>query len=67
MNKALPCRCASLLIATETPSEHVKEHLGHSSINVTVDAYGHLYENKKDEVAFRLEKLRMGSSRPADS
>jgi integrase len=49
--------CASLLIATDAHPHHVKEHLGHSSIRVTMDVYGHLYEDKKDEVALRLEDL----------
>lgn len=59
--------CASLLIATEAPTDHVKDHLGHSSINVTVDVYGHLYEDKRDEVAVRLEKLWMDSSGASES
>ena len=50
--------CASLLIAANAHPRHVKEHLGHSSIRVTMDVYGHLYEDSKDEIAKRLETHR---------
>jgi len=49
--------CASLLIASDPHPHHVKEHLGHSSIRVTMDTYGHLHGDKKDEIALRLEHL----------
>jgi integrase len=55
--------CASLLIATDAHPHYVKEHLGHSSIRVTMDIYGHLYDDKKDDMALRLEDLRSASSR----
>jgi integrase len=50
--------CASLLIAADAHPRHIKEHLGHSSIRVTMDVYGHLYEDSKDEIAERLELYR---------
>ena len=50
--------CASLLIAADAHPRHIKEHLGHSSIRVTMDVYGHLYEDSKDEIADRLEMHR---------
>ena len=50
--------CASLLIAADAHPRHIKEHLGHSSISVTMDVYGHLYEDSKDEIAERLEAHR---------
>ncbi len=50
--------CASLLIAAGAHPGHVREHLGHSSIRVTMDVYGHLYEDTKDEIADRLERQR---------
>ena len=46
--------CASLLIHPG----HVREHLGHSSIRVTMDVYGHLYDDVRDEIADRLERQR---------
>ena len=48
--------CASLLIAAGAHPGHVREHLGHSSIRVTMDVYGHLYEDVRDEIAERLER-----------
>jgi integrase len=59
--------CASLLIATDAHPHYVKEHLGHSSIRVTMDVYGHLYEDTKDDVALRLESLRNASKQTATS
>ncbi|MFQ5472162.1 MAG: tyrosine-type recombinase/integrase [Dehalococcoidia bacterium] len=53
--------CASLLIAAGAHPGHVREHLGHSSIRVTMDVYGHLYEDSRDELARRLEAVRNGS------
>ncbi len=50
--------CASLLIATGAHPGHVREHLGHSSIRVTMDVYGHLYDDVRDEIADRLERQR---------
>ncbi|NOX28524.1 MAG: tyrosine-type recombinase/integrase [Actinobacteria bacterium] len=50
--------CASLLIAADAHPRHIKEHLGHSSIRVTMDVYGHLYEDSKDEIAERLDRKR---------
>ena len=50
--------CASMLIAAGAHLGHVREHLGHSSIRVTMDVYGHLYEDVKDEIADRLEQQR---------
>jgi integrase len=50
--------CASMLIAAGAHPGHVREHLGHSSIRVTMDVYGHLYEDTKDEIAARLEAQR---------
>jgi integrase len=59
--------CASLHMAAGTNLHYVKEHLGHSSINVTVDIYGHLYDDTKDEVALRLETLRNTGSQSVGS
>jgi integrase len=50
--------CASLLIAAGAHPGLVREHLGHSSIRVTMDVYGHLYEDTKDEIAAALERAR---------
>lgn len=50
--------CASLLIAAGAHPGLVREHLGHSSIQVTMDVYGHLCEDTKDEIAAALERVR---------
>jgi integrase len=45
---------ASILLANGVPMQHVSAILGHSSIGVTVDVYGHLTEETKSEA---MEKL----------
>jgi hypothetical protein len=45
-------KCASLLIATDAQSDHVKEHLGHSSISVTIDVL---------DISTRIRKTRLPS------
>nr|WP_095972205.1 tyrosine-type recombinase/integrase [Rhodococcus erythropolis] len=42
--------CAALLIAANVPTKAIQAHLGHSSFKVTMDIYGHLYENGNDAV-----------------
>ena len=34
---------ASLLIQTTAPAKYIQEQLGHASIQVTMDVYGHLF------------------------
>jgi integrase len=46
-----------MLIAAGAHPGLVREHLGHSSIRVTMDVYGHLYEDTKDEIAQRLQAI----------
>ena len=43
--------CASLLLAQGVPLKTVSETLGHSSIRVTADVYGHLLEPARTEAA----------------
>ena len=43
--------CASLLIAMEVPLEVVAEQLGHASIRVTKDVYGHLMPRSRARAA----------------
>ncbi len=47
--------CASLLIRQGVPPLQVKEHLGHSSITITLDLYSHLYEDTKDQVGDAID------------
>ena len=46
--------CASLLIAEGAHPKVIQAHLGHSSITVTMDRYGHLYPSQMDAFAVRL-------------
>jgi len=43
--------CASLLMAMEVPLEVVSEQLGHASIRVTKDVYGHLMPRSRAKAA----------------
>ena len=47
--------CAALLIANGRHMEEVKAHLGHSSIRVTSDRYGHLFPSARQGLAESLE------------
>ncbi|MCU0269063.1 MAG: site-specific integrase [Acidimicrobiales bacterium] len=50
--------CAALLIAAGAHPKAIQERLGHSSIEVTMDTYGHLYEDADDALAEALEAGR---------
>jgi integrase len=59
--------CAALLIANGRHLEEVKDYLGHSSIRVTSDRYGHLFPKARAEMADALEATFRGSApAPAD-
>jgi integrase len=47
--------CAAFLIANGRHMEEVKDHLGHSSIRVTSDRYGHLFPNARKALAESLD------------
>jgi integrase len=49
--------CASLLIAQGANAKLVQAHLGHSSITVTFDTYGHLLPDDQDEIAASLDDV----------
>jgi integrase len=46
---------ASLLIAQGENIKYISEQMGHGSIQITVDRYGHLFPNEKREAPARLE------------
>jgi integrase len=46
---------ASILIAQGCQPKYIQEHLGHSSIVVTMDRYGHLYPEARNEVSNALD------------
>ncbi len=50
--------CASLLISQGAHPKAVQAHLGHSSISVTMDRYGHLFPSDMEALAARLDALR---------
>ena len=48
----------ALMIAEGAHPEKIKRHLGHSSITVTMDTYGHLFPAEDDVIADRLHERR---------
>lgn len=52
--------CASLLIAQGLTLADVKETLGHSRINLTADTYSHLYSERRQEIADRMDAILKG-------
>lgn len=53
--------CASLLIAQGVPLKVISELLGHSSIRITADVYGHLMEPSKAEAAEAMQDALWGT------
>ncbi|MBN2062555.1 MAG: site-specific integrase [Deltaproteobacteria bacterium] len=61
---------ASLLIAQGEHPKYIQNQMGHSSINVTMDVYGHLMNTVNQESAKRLDTVifkESGSNLVADS
>jgi integrase len=52
---------ASLLIKNGEHPKAVHERLGHSSITITMDRYGHLYEGHDTEIADRLQEAYLAA------
>jgi len=50
--------CASLLIAQGAHPKVIQVHLGHSSISVTMDRYGHLFPSDMEALAADLDAAR---------
>jgi len=48
---------AALMIAVNESPELVKRQLGHSSIEVTFDVYGHLFPSSMDNLVGGLDRL----------
>src|SRR6266496_1559577 len=48
--------CAALLIAQGAHPKAIQVHLGHSSIQVTMDRYGHLFPDEWDRLAASLDE-----------
>ncbi len=47
---------ASLLINNNENIKYISEQMGHASVQITLDRYGHLFPNAKREAVMRLEK-----------
>jgi len=47
---------ASRLIANGETAAYVRDQMGHSSIHVTFDTYGHLFPGRGKEASKRFEK-----------
>jgi len=50
--------CSSLLIAQGAHLKAIQNHLGHSSITVTMDRYGHLFPSDMEALAVALDDVR---------
>jgi len=56
--------CAALLIAEGAHPKAVQAQLGHSSIQVTMDRYGHLFPSAAEELAGRLDAVHRRTQTP---
>ncbi len=56
---------ASMLIAAGENLKTIQERLGHSSITVTIDLYGHLAETAQATAAARLDTAFAGAIKPS--
>jgi integrase len=53
--------CAALCIALGAHPKAIQERLGHSSITVTLDRYGHLFPKLDETLTSRLDDLRQAA------
>lgn len=58
---------AAILIRQGVHPKVIMSRLGHSSIAVTIDRYGHLYDDHEDELLRGLETLRPSAPTPTPS
>ena len=57
---------ASLAIAAGADVKVVQQMLGHASATMTMDTYGHLFDNRLDEVADALDRARARTAADED-
>lgn len=57
--------CASLLIGLGAQPKVIQERLGHSSIMVTMDVYGHLFPSLNEALTERLDEVFRAARRQA--
>ena len=55
---------ASLMINQGADPKLIQSQLGHSSISITYDVYGHLFPDRLDELASQLDELIRGREPP---
>ena len=58
--------CASLMLHEEVPLEVVSEAMGHSSIRMTKDVYGHLMPRSREKAAKAMDVVLYGADAAAD-
>ena len=56
--------CAALLISLGAHPKAIQERLGHSSITVTIDVYGHLFPSIDQALTQRLDELLTAAKAP---
>jgi integrase len=56
--------CASILISEGAHPKQISEWLGHSSITITLDRYGHLFPHLGQQLAQRLDTAYRASLNP---
>ncbi len=56
---------ASLLISEGVHAKKIAERLGHASIKLTMDTYGHLFEGSDQESAERMDRIFNGFDLPS--
>ena len=59
--------CASLLIQLGAHPKLIQEWLGHKSITVTMDVYGHLFPSLSDSMAERLDQVFQRAGQEAEA
>ena len=59
--------CASLLIQLGAHPKLIQEWLGHKSITVTMDVYGHLFPSLSDSMVERLDQVFLRAVEEADA
>jgi integrase len=57
---------ASVLITNGENIKYISSQLGHASVQITVDRYGHLFPDARRAAAGRLEERLASSKNPAD-
>jgi integrase len=54
---------ASLMIRAGADPKLIQTQLGHASIAITYDVYGHLFPDRLDELAYKLDELILRNDR----